>query len=182
MKYLLTLLLLFTLYAFAPSDDIYDLSFKNLDGKKIQLNTFKGKKMMFVILPASDKDTTIRFKELEKLQKKYDSILVVIGILSEEEGYKKQDDSKFKKMYVSKQPNILITEGMKVKKNAGEGQTALFKWLTNKDKNKHFNQDVRGVGHKFFVDEDGKLYAVMGPEIKLDNPVIHRILSKPLHK
>lgn len=179
-KYLLASIAAIGLLAFAPVEDIYSLFIKTIDGQKIELSQYRGKKMLFVVLPLSAQDTTIKVKELRALQNKYDTSMIIIGVLSEEVGYNKKDDNKLKKMYDNPKNNFLITEGMKVKKDSSEKQTPIFKWLTNKDKNKHFDNDVRGVGHKFFVDESGELYAVLGPEIRLDNPVIDRILSKPV--
>ena len=68
---------------------------------------------------------------------------------------------------------------MHVSKTAGTSQASLFQWLTHKEENRHFDQDVAGTGYKFFVDETGRLYAVLGPGIRLSSPVINKILSKP---
>src|SRR4029078_8447693 len=95
---------------------------------------------------------------------------------AEESGVKKGDEGKIKKMYKDASANFIITERMKVKK--GAEQSAIFQWLTDKDKNRHYNEEVAGVGTKFFLDEGGELYAVMRPQLKLSNPMIDRILSK----
>lgn len=179
MKFLISVSILFICLGFTPIEDIYSLFIKTIDGQKVPLSDYRGKKMLFVVLPLSAEDTTIKVKQLRALQDKYDSSLIIIGVLSEELGYSKKNDNKIKKMYENPKNTFLITEGMRVKKDSSEKQTPIFKWLTNKDNNKHFDNDVRSVGHKFFVDESGELYAVLGAEIRLDNPVIYRILSKP---
>ena len=182
MKYIVMVMLSTLLLAFTPVQDIYSLVIKTIDGQAVALSQYKGKKLLVVILPVSATDTTITVQQISALQKRYDKSVMIIGVLSEEVGYHKKDDSKLKKMYDNPKNTFLITEGMKVKKDSLDKQTPLFKWLTNKGTNKHFNNDVKGVGHKFFIDEAGELYAVIGSEIRLDNPMIDRILSKPLSK
>ncbi|MCU7549222.1 hypothetical protein OCK74_08850 [Chitinophagaceae bacterium LB-8] len=180
MKYILSLLLLASLCSFSFLDDLYSLSLNTLEGKKVELGSFRGKKLLFVVLPLSAQDTSFRMGELEALQHKYDTSLIVIGVPAEETGFEKTKETELKALYKNMPATFILAEGMKVKKSAGAEQSPLFQWLTNKSKNHHFDQDVLGTGHKFFVDERGELYAVMGPKIALAHPVMERILSKPL--
>lgn len=127
------------------------------------------------------KQDSVMINELTDFQKAHADSLVVIGILSNELGYSPEKENDIKKMYKQdRNSDIILTEGMNAKK--GSGQSLLLQWLTDKDKNKRFNNDVRGVGYKFFVDEEGKLYATIGPEIHLSNPVFVKILNKPFNK
>ncbi|WP_207516100.1 hypothetical protein [Longitalea luteola] len=176
MIYIYYFLVLTALFSFTLIESIYRQPLKNINGEKIELSHYRGKKMLFVIVPVTALDTTISINDLSSLQEKYSNSLVVFGIPSEDAGFKKGDEEKIKKIYSSKQGNFILTEGMKVKK--GAGQSELLQWLTNKEKNRHFDRDVQGVGAKFFVDEMGELYAVMGPRLKLTDPLTDRILSK----
>lgn len=180
MKYLFSLLLLTALLSFRYLDDLYSLSLNNIEGKKVDLSAFRGKKLLFVVLPLFAEDTALRLSELQSLQNRYDTSLVVIGVPAEETGFEKAKEKELKNLYKNMPANFILAEGMKVKKSAGAAQAPLFQWLTDRTKNRHFDQEVQGPGHKFFVDEAGELYAVMGPKISLSHPVIERILSKPL--
>jgi len=180
MKYFFSCILIASLFSFSNLEDIYSVSVKNIDGSKVDLGVCRGKKILFVILPLFDIDSSLSIADLSGLQAKYSTSLVVIGIPSEESGFKNTDKSRLKSLYKNQRTNFILTEGMKVKKS--NQQMPLFQWLTNKDKNRHFDQDVQGVGSKFFVDEVGELYAVMGAKTKLSDPVIDRILSRPLPK
>lgn len=176
MKYILSLGALFMLLSFRPADGIYDITLKTIDGNEISLSQYKGKKLLFILLPPSARDTTVSVNEIARLQATYQNSLVIIGIPSEEAGYKTQYTDSLKKMYRDAAAHIIITEGMKVKK--GTAQSPLFQWLTSKDQNHHFDQDVRGAGTKFFVDEQGELYAVMGPKLRLTDPFMDRMLAR----
>lgn len=178
MKYFISLIALTVFISFSPSGDIYSLAIKTLDGNNMELNQYKGKKIFFVVLSLSGEDATIKPNQLAQLQDKYKNTLVVIGVPSIEAGFKASDADKLNNLY--KDAHIIITEGMNVKK--GEQQSALFNWLTHKDQNRHFDQDVQGVGSKFFVDESGELYAVMGANLTLTHPLMEKILTKPQRK
>lgn len=158
---------------------IYDISLKSIDGNTLTLSQYKGKKLLFLVVPHSSGDTTLTVKDIAELQIKYNNSLVIIGVPSEEAGYDSSDSAELKDLYETAGAPLMILEGMKVRK--GAGQSFLFQWLTSKDLNHHFDRDVQGVGSKFFVDEEGHLYAVMGPNLTLTNPLMDRILSKP-HK
>jgi len=183
-KLLSSFVILSLLTSFNYSNDFYSLDIKNIDGKKIDMNSFKGRKILFIILPLNDNDSSaVIINELAAFKNKYRSKIEVIGIPAVEEGFKKGDEKNILQIYkVHRNLDIIITEGMKVKKTSGNNQSELFKWLTGKDQNHHFNQDVKGVGHKFFVDEKGNLYAVLSPAASLYASVIDKIVNKPSKK
>jgi glutathione peroxidase len=180
MKYLFSLIVLFSLVSFSVLEDIYDISFKTIDGKPVNLNNYRGKKILFIILPLSNSDTSVSFAELSSVQTKYASSLVVVGIPGIEAGYENSDAAKLKNLYKDQKENFILAEAMKIRKLSGIQQSPLFQWLTDKDKNGHYINDPTGPGYKFFVNERGGLYAVMGPKIKLTNPVIDKVLSHTL--
>ena len=179
MKYIVSIISIFLL-SFVSVSDIYSIEVKNIDGNKIDMNQFRGRKILVIVLPLSSHDTTVTASQIGQLQTKYQKSLVVIGIPAEETGFKKGEETSLKKFYKDEGVNIIITEKMNVKK--GSQQATLFQWLTSKDKNHHFEQDVEGVGSKFFVDEGGELYGVMGPGFKLTNPLMDKILMKPFKR
>jgi glutathione peroxidase len=177
MKYILRFIALSLLLSFQQADGIYNITLTSIDGNKIELSQYQGKKLLFVLIPLSTQDTTISIDDIGRLQTKYRNSLVIIGIPSEEAGYQTHDADNLKKIFSDAGANIIITEGMKVKK--GLGQSPLLQWLTSKDQNHHFNQDVQQeVGSKFFVDELGELYAVMGPQLKLTSSLTDKILGR----
>jgi glutathione peroxidase len=177
MKYMLRFIALFLLLSFQQADGIYNITLTSIDGNKIELSQYQGKKLLFVLIPLSTNDTAISIDDIGRLQTKYRNSLVIIGIPSVEAGYQIQDADNLKKIFSDAGANVIITEGMKVKK--GAGQSLLLQWLTSKDKNHHFDQDVQQeVGSKFFVDEAGELYAVMGPQLKLTSSLTDKILAR----
>ncbi len=178
MKYLLGFIVIAVFSSFCLPNNIYNLSIRTIGGKSIDLSNSKGRKMLFVILPLPANDSSAAATELSELLTKYKD-LVVIGIPAKE---RNMDEKKLEDLYRNQPDNFILTESMQVKKEVADQQSSLIQWLTNNDKNGHFDQDKLEPGHKFFVDEAGELYAVMGPETKLSNAVIDKILSKAFVK
>jgi glutathione peroxidase len=176
MKFIVGIIMLSLMPSLRQTAGLYGIALKNIDGTAIQLGQYQGKKLLFILLPVSAEDTTIRISGIAHLQTSYQSSLVIIGIPSVEAGYKEEDAEKLKKTYKDAGANFIIARGMKVTK--GTGQSPLFQWLTNKEMNHHFNRDIPAVGSKCFVDEGGDLYAVIGPKLELTNPLMDRILSR----
>ena len=154
------------------SQDYFQLSFKKLNGDTENVNSYGGKKTMYIILPLSQTDTV--FTQLQAFKNRYQDSIRIIGILSIEDGFEASSASNIQTMY--KGMGIIISEGMKTKKVSGANQSALMKWLTNKTKNSHFDMDAGGIGHKFFVNESGRLFAVLPGQASLNTPVIDKIV------
>jgi glutathione peroxidase len=176
MKFIIGLALLSSMLSLRQTEGLYGITIKNIDGNPIQLRQFRGKKLLFILLPVSAQDTTVLISDISHLQRRYQSSLVIIGVPSVEAGYKAESANIMSQTYRDAGANFIIAEGMKVAK--GAGQSPLFQWLTNKDWNRHFDHEVQGVGSKCFVDETGELYAIMGPKLVLTNALMDRILAR----
>src|SRR5690606_26146045 len=60
------------------ADNIYSFKVESIDGKSIDLSTFKGKKIL-IVNTASKCGFTPQYKDLEELSKRYKDKLVIIG-------------------------------------------------------------------------------------------------------
>jgi glutathione peroxidase len=169
MKYILALLCLSAAYT-ADCQGLYDHSFRDLNSKNVHLKDFAGKKILFIILPVSATDSLA--DQLKSFVTMYGDKVQVIGVLSQEDGY--SPDRKADVMAIYQNTGILITDVIRARK--GNGQSPLMKWLTNKNENGHFDMDAKGPGQKFFVNEQGKLYAVLG-QLSLSSPFINKIVN-----
>lgn len=179
MKKLLCSLIAFALISSIHAQDFYSASLTSIDGKNIDLNTYKGKKVLIIVLPLNESDVTV-INDLAAFKSRYQSKINIIGIPAIDEGYKNGDEKKLNKIYkLDKNIDMVISGGIYVKKISSTAQSDLFKWLTNKKGNGHFDQDVKGIGHKFFVNETGELYAVLSPEALLSARMVEKIVNHP---
>jgi hypothetical protein len=169
----------FLLSFVSPPKSVYEIKIKDINGETKALSGYHSKKMVFFILSGNEADSTL--STLAAFCTKYKDSAVVLGILSIEDGYSEGNKAVVKDRYKSKCPGIVLTEGMYTRM-ASAGQSELMQWLTHVEQNRHGDQEITGPGWKFFVDEEGMLYAGMPPRLALTSPFIQRIMSKPIHR
>ncbi|MCX8482240.1 MAG: glutathione peroxidase, partial [Crocinitomicaceae bacterium] len=107
----------------------------------IDLNQFKGKKILFVNT-ASECGFTPQYEDLQKLQEKYPEKLVIIGCPcnqfgGQEPGNAEQIGSFCKKNYGV---TFQLTQKIDVK---GQNQHPLFSWLSQMSKNGVLDSEVK---------------------------------------
>jgi len=73
-------------------------------------------------------------------------------------------------------PIVMAIPG-KLGKTSGSQQLPLAQWLTQKELNHHFDRDIQDSGSRFFVDETGRLYAVIGAQTPWQSPIFDKILT-----
>ena len=111
------------------SADLYNFSFTSIDGKKLELKSFKNKVIM-VVNTASMCGFTKQFTELEKIYQDYkDKGLVVIGMPSNSFKQEYTEEEKIKDFCETK---FNITFPMtKIVQVKGEEKHEFYKWLEN---------------------------------------------------
>jgi len=135
-------------------ESLYDIEINSLQKKPIDLNAFKGKKILFVNV-ASKCGFTPQYRELQALHEKYDGEVVLIGVPCNQFG--KQEPGTSDEIQEFCQVNygvdFLITEKLDVK---GANQHPLYAWLTKKALNGKKDSSVKWNFQKYLVDENGE--------------------------
>lgn len=152
------LLILFSVLMNIPldniADDIYSFKVESIDGKSIDLSTFKGKKIL-IVNTASKCGFTPQYKDLEELSRRYKDKLVVIGFpannFNQQEPGTNKDIQEFCEMNYG--VTFLLSEKVDVK---GDQIDPLFDYLT-KANNPDFTGEIKWNFEKFLIDENGKL-------------------------
>lgn len=163
-----TLFLILSLLVAAPVSNIYEFkNLKDINGKKLDLSKYKGKKVL-IVNTASKCGYTKQYEELQQLSELFQNKVVVIGFpannfKNQEPGSNKEIRNFCEQTYGVKFP---MSEKVSV---IGNDIHPLFKYLTTAP-NPDFTGDIQWNFEKFLIDENGKL--------------IHRFRSKvtPLSK
>ena len=156
------------------SSTVYDFSLTGTDGKEINLNAFKGKKILFVNV-ASKCGYTPQYEGLQKLYEQNKENLVIIGLpcnqfMNQEPGTNEEIQTFCKKNYGVTFP---ITQKIYVK---GDKIHPLYNWLTRKELNGVVDSKVKWNFQKYLIDEEGALIQVFGSKVKpLDEEVISAV-------
>jgi glutathione peroxidase len=146
------------------SSTVYDFSLTGTDGKEINLNMFKGKKILFVNV-ASKCGYTPQYEGLQKLYEQNKENLVIIGLpcnqfMNQEPGTNEEIQTFCSKNYGVTFP---ITQKIYVK---GDKIHPLYNWLTRKEFNGVEDSKVKWNFQKYLIDEEGALIQVFGSKIK----------------
>jgi glutathione peroxidase len=125
----------------SASKSLYDIKIDSLQGKSIDLSSYKGKKVLFVNV-ASKCGFTPQYKDLQKLHDEYKDSLVVIGVPCNQFGKQEPGNSSEIEEFceVNYGVSFLITEKVDVK---GNEQHPLYTWLTKKIENGSKNSKIK---------------------------------------
>ena len=160
---------------------VYQYSIKTIEGTIVPIASYQGKKILIITLPMSVESTAITMlRSLDSLSASYTGTLQVIGFPASEDGYPQNNIDSLYTWYRSiLGPLVVISKVVYSHKKSGIQQDALFKWLTNKNLNGHFNSDVSGIFNEFILWTDGQLIAAMKPGLVVNMAAVKEILDTP---
>jgi glutathione peroxidase len=152
----------------------YDLSFKDIDGQPVDLNTFKGKPIL-IVNTASKCGFTPQFEELESFYKTYKNQAYVIGVPCNDFG--NQDPGQEAEIKSFCQRNYGVTFLMTEKMTIKESPSPLYKWLTSKTENGWNEQKPSWNFCKYIISADGQLVAFYGSAVKPHSDEIKKAMK-----
>ena len=147
-----------------PTSTVYDFDLTDIDGKEIQLEDYKGKKILFVNV-ASKCGYTPQYEGLQKLYEEHKEDLIIIGLPCNQFMHQEPGTNEEIKSFCTKNYGVTfpITEKINVK---GEDIHPLYKWLTSKELNGVEDSKVKWNFQKYLINEEGKLIHVFGTSVK----------------
>lgn len=157
---------------YAQSKNIYDYSFTDIDGNKVELKQFEGKKILFINV-ASKCGFTPQYEDLQTLHEKYGDKVALIGFpcnqfLGQEPKGEEEIQAFCQKNYGVE---FLMASKIDVK---GKDQHPVYEWLTSEELNGVESSKVGWNFQKYLVDENGKLIRHFSPKT---NPMDNEIIS-----
>jgi glutathione peroxidase len=134
---------------------LYSVKINSISGSEINLEDYKGKKILFVNV-ASECGFTPQYEGLQELYELYKDKLMVIGVPSNQFGKQEPGSAEQIQSFckINYGVTFLITEKVDVK---GDDQHPLYTWLTKKENNGVKSSSVKWNFQKYLVDENGVL-------------------------
>lgn len=144
--------------------NIYQIGLVSADGKVLDLNQYKGKKILFVNV-ASECGYTPQYQDLQALYEKYKEKLVVIGFPCNQFGGQEPGSESEIVSFCQKNYGVTfpITQKGDVK---GSNQHQLYQFLTQKALNGKEDYTVKWNFNKFLISEEGHLEAYFPSSVK----------------
>lgn len=147
-------LVLAAVFMVNPAKNVYQFSITSIEGKKVDLSQFKGKKLL-IVNTASKCGYTKQYAGLQELSEKYGDKVVVIGFPANNFGGQEPGSNEEIQGFCEKNYGVtfLLAEKSSV---AGEDISPLFKYLTTAE-NPDFTGEINWNFEKFLIDEHGNL-------------------------
>jgi glutathione peroxidase len=179
MKQLIITISTFFVTAVCFSQSIYTYNIPKIEGGTQSLTAYQNKKLLIIILPTQQNagnDSLLR--SIDSLRAANNNSLSIIAVPSYEDGYTPAIKNKLKTWYRTLlHSSIVIADGLYTRETSGSQQHGLFQWLTDKNKNGHFDIDVTGPRMKFFIWTDGNLDGVLSAPTKLGGIAMQGLLQ-----
>ena len=158
-----TLLISMLLFMTTAAGTVYNYKVDAIDGGKINLADYKGKKIL-IVNTASQCGNTPQYADLEKLYEKYKGKLVIIGFPANNFHAQEPGSNKEIQEFCTKKYAVTFPMAAKISVK-GDEIHPLYKWLLAESKAKHFQpEEVTWNFQKYLIDEKGNLVAVFAPK------------------
>ena len=159
-----SILLLCLSFFTQTSSAVYDFSIKDIDGKEINLEEYKGKKILFVNV-ASKCGYTRQYEGLQKLYEENKENLVIIGLPCNQFMHQEPGTNEEIKSFCTKNYGVTFPITEKINVKGGEIHP-LYNWLTRKELNGLVESKVKWNFQKYLINEEGNLIQVFGSKVK----------------
>jgi len=159
--------------------NIYQFSVKDVNGKTVSLENYKGK-VLLIVNTASECGFTPQLKGMEALYKEYkDKGVEVLGFPSNDFGGQEPLDGIEIQNFceLNFKTTFPLFEKSHVK---GSQQSELFQFLSSKKENGAVNSTPKWNFHKYLIDKEGKVVDYYFSITKPDSAKIKKAIDKLL--
>jgi len=153
----------------------------DIDGKPVDLSTYKGK-VILMVNTASECGYTPQYEELQALYKKHkDAGLVILGFPANNFGEQEPGTNDEIKGFCTKTYGVTFPMFAKVSVK-GDDQCPLYKFLTSSDSNPKFAGDIKWNFEKFLIGRDGEVVNRFSSKVKPSGEELTKAVAAELAK
>jgi len=157
------------------AQSIHSFTVKSIDGKNLNLASFKGKKIL-IVNTASKCGYTPQYEGLEKVYEQYKDKLVILGFPCNQFGGQEPGTNEEIVAFCKKNYGVSFPLADKIDVK-GDNIAPIYQWLTMKSKNGILDASIGWNFNKFLIDENGKMIAYFPSNIKPDSEDILKYLK-----
>lgn len=178
MKYLLVLFCLAYTCIASPSENFYNLKALKINGDTLHFSELRGKKLMLVNV-ASKCGYTYQYSELQSLYNMYGGDRFEI-IAFPANNFDNQEPGSDEDIYEFCTNTYGVTFTMMSKISVkGDDKHPVYQWLTLKNLNGKYNQEIMWNFQKYLISENGDLDSIYGSQTSPLNQNIINWLEEP---
>jgi len=182
---ILTIFLVFGFAAMAAptasmkTKSVLDFKMKDIDGKDIKLNKYKGK-VLLIVNTASKCGYTPQYEGLQAIYEKYNKQgFYVLGFPANNFGEQEPGTETEIKEFCESKYKVTFPMFAKISVK-GDDQNPLYKFLTAKETNPSFAGEIEWNFNKFLVDKNGKIVARFKSKDKPESEAVTSAIEKYL--
>ena len=175
-------MLLMLSFLFAPvakrevPKSIYAFKVEDLSGGSIDFSKFKGKKIL-VVNTASKCGYTPQYAALEKLYKKYQGKLVIVGFPANNFGSQEPGTNGEIQEFCLKNYGVSFPMAAKISVK-GDDIAPIYLWLTKKEHNHLMDSEVKWNFQKYLINEKGDMVEMFPSNVTPDDPKVIAAIEK----
>ncbi len=160
---------------------VLDFKMKDIDGRDVKLNKYKGN-VLLVVNVASKCGYTPQYEGLQAIYEKYQAKgFYVLGFPANNFGEQEPGSAKEIKEFCESKYKVKFPMFAKISVK-GEDQDPLYKFLTSKETNPNFAGDITWNFNKFLVDRKGSVVARFTSKDTPESETIKKAIEKELNK
>lgn len=176
-RFVLSIFTALNLYSAASAQNtagmnFFDFTITDINGKELNLSTFKGKYVLCVNV-ASKCGYTKQYAQLQELADKYKDKLVIIGFPCNQFGWQEPGSESEILSFCQKNYGVTFPLSQKIDVK-GSDQAPVYSWLTSQNLNGETGHSIKWNFHKFLVNPEGKLIGKFSSGV---NPMDEQIVS-----
>jgi len=158
---------------------VYDFTLKNVGGKDVKLEQFRGQVVMLVNV-ASKCGYTPQYDGLQKIYEQYkDRGFVVLGFPANNFGAQEPGTNEEIKEFCRINYGVTFPIFSKISVK-GEDIHPLYKYLTEKETDPEFAGEIKWNFNKFLIGKDGKIIARFDSKDKPEDPQVTAAIEQAL--
>ncbi|MGI9106410.1 MAG: glutathione peroxidase [Pyrinomonadaceae bacterium] len=158
---------------------VYDFTLKNVGGKDVKLEQFRGQVVMIVNV-ASKCGYTPQYDGLQKIYEQYkDRGFVVLGFPANNFGAQEPGTNEEIKEFCRINYGVTFPIFSKISVK-GEDIHPLYKYLTEKETDPEFAGEIKWNFNKFLIGKDGKIIARFDSKDKPEDPQVTAAIEQAL--
>ncbi len=150
-------------YIRGMGNSVYDYKLTTIRGEALDLQQFKGKKILLVNT-ASECGFTPQYKQLQELYENFKDRLVVVGLPCDDFGGQEPGSEKQIEEFCEVNFGVTFPLTAKVRVLGAEAHP-LYRFLTSKELNGYKDTEVKWNFQKYLIDENGRLMKVFSPAL-----------------
>jgi len=161
--------------------DALDFKVKDIDGKDVDLGTYRGKAVL-IVNTASKCGHTPQYADLQALWTKYqDSGFVVLGFPSNDFLWQEPGTNKEIREFCSSKFHVTFPMFEKIDVK-GKDQIPLYAYLTNQETKPTGKGNISWNFEKFLIGRDGKVAARFSPGTSPSDTIVVKAIEAELAK